>query len=629
MATDSQDFLSGAPAPPQIPPPGQAPPAQAPAQPSAPAGPGPRGGGGSELMKNFSGAMTNVLAKTGTKAGMAAVKDTTSQINQYNSIMKSVQNGSMTLEDGLALASKLPLFGKNKEMKETFGKAGKIQQVVGKVLQTLGQAAMPAPQRLAQQNRSADEAAEARKEARQHSYRMEEESSREKAAASREFDPRKIEFARKEEEARLAAQHEAKKADEADREKVAERIGLPKGSQEYNEFVLTGKYPQQKSYNLRPVMYKTPGSEDLHEGYQDPRDPSRVFEGNTGKLVEAGAYNLVDKSIEMAKERAKYWGPYGNYYRAARGKGLSDDQAASEAGDLVFKEFGVRMGRQEQQMAIDAALSGLGGRPDIPKLPKADQPKVAPSSVAEPKVSEAARRALPPPPKTPNPLGLSSKESEDVLYYLSTLTGAQKGGGKAAAVRSQEGQRSLARVTGLGPLELASELSQFPAMTKQLGETVQRSGAIQRLTNTIDVHGKVLVGVADKVAQTNSPLLNQPIREWGRKAAGSPEYKRFVVALNEMQREYAYLTAGGAQSRAMLPVHTSESMDKIFSADSTLAEVKAAVDQVRIGSTTELGAMNKTIEDIKTQMRGGKVGGALQGPSGLSGSKANDPLGVL
>ncbi len=212
-----------------------------------------------------------------------------------------------------------------------------------------------------------------------------------------------------------------------------------------------------------------------------------------------------------------------------------------------------------------------------------------------------------------------------MLYYVGTLTGTAKGGsGKAGQVRVQQGQRALAKMTGMNPIEFASEMTQVPALAKQIMETVQRAGAIQRLSNSVELQGKTLEQVAKSIQDTNAHLLNRPLREIKRKLAGSPELKRLQIALNEMQREYAYLTAGGAQSKAMLPVGVSGHMEKIFSEDSTLPEITAEVDQVRQGAANETAGNKKTIEDLKAQLRGGRVGSAISG--GTASPAANRAL---
>jgi hypothetical protein len=398
--------------------------------------------------------------------------------------------------------------------------------------------------------------------------------------------------------------------------------------------------PATGSHNLTQVLYKKPGSEDLHSGWTDPRDPGKVFDAESGAQLEHGSFQLIDKTLAATEERGKFWGEFGNFYRAAKGQGMSDDAARNAAGAMVYKKYGVQLGRQEQQMAIDKALSGIGPGAGVP--PSARPPASAalpgmplapvrgngqPATGAAPPVATArpsASGAPLPQAGTGGPFGnLSPTERDDVLQYLGTLTGTQKGGGgKAGQVRTQAGLRAIAKATGLDPMTLTARLTETPALAKQIGETVQRSGAIQRLNNTIDTHGKILLQVAQHLKDTGSPLLNKPVREWARQAAGDPELKRVMVALNEMQREYAYLTAGGAQSRAMLPVHTSESMDKILSLDSTLPEMAAEVDQIGVGAKAELQAMNKTVKDLQGQMLGGPGGEA-------SGAQPNDPLGIL
>ena len=428
-------------------------------------------------------------------------------------------------------------------------------------------------------------------------------------------DARKLKLFQAEEDIRTRGTVATERAKRDDREQFA-KGHLKPGTPEYDEFIATGKWPTStKPHNMREVLFTVPGSQELHVGWADPQNPtSGVIDTSTGEHREFGTYSQKDRGLSLAQERAKYWGPFGNYYRAAKAQGLGEEAAMAQAGEMVFKEFGVRMGRQEQVMAIDASLSGIGGRPDIPKLPSSQAPKAAPSSAERPARTPAAVRKLPAPPtRVPHPLGMSGKEQEDSLYYLSTLMGGVKNVPKAAQVRVMNGQRAIARVMGGDPMTVAAELATVPATAKQLGETIQRAGAIQRLSNTIEKHGAILKDVAKNVQQTDSPLLNKPVREWKRKLAGSPELKRFNVAINELQREYAYLTAGGAQSRAMLPVHTSESMEKILSDDSTLAEIVAAVDQIHIGATTEQEAMQKTVQDLKDSLRTGKVGTAAAG----------------
>jgi hypothetical protein len=386
------------------------------------------------------------------------------------------------------------------------------------------------------------------------------------------------------------------------------------------------KMPSGGSSGATKQWVLRPGSEEPELAFVNKNDPS-------------GYVDVDGKSIPGAKAVAtptqeRLYGAIQGYYHYWRGKGLGDKEAKAKAGEDYRDNLGKHLGRLEQQANIDAALSGVGigpgfiNRPALaagtaPGTPRTTTPPLPPPRVPAKSTGTTTSATA------PLRASLNPHEQEDVMYYLTTITGGAKSVPKAAQVRVQNGQRALSKLTGLDPMALAAELSEMPALAKQLGETIQRAGAIQRLNNTIERHGAILEGVAKNVAQTGSPFLNLPVREWKRKAVGSEELKRFVVALNELQREYAYLTAGGAQSKAMLPVHTSESMDKILSEDSTLAEIIAAVDQIRTGAKTEQEAMKKTQEDIKESMRTGKIGQAISGaPSGSQGNQ-RDPLGIL
>jgi len=161
-------------------------------------------------------------------------------------------------------------------------------------------------------------------------------------------------------------------------------------------------------------------------------------------------------------------------------------------------------------------------------------------------------------------------------------------------------------------MALAGELAEQPALAKQLVNTAEREGAIMQLNSTIDRHGAILEQVAKNVAQTNSPLLNRPIRDVKRLLSGSPELKQFQIALNAIEREYGRLSSG-AQSKAMLPVNTEKHMSKIFSEDSTLEEIVAEVAQIRVEAQQEEQAMRDTREKIKQSMRSGKIGAAVGG----------------
>jgi hypothetical protein len=374
------------------------------------------------------------------------------------------------------------------------------------------------------------------------------------------------------------------------------------------------KAKEAKTGNKKFVWGKKPGSDTPKLAYMDPKDPKGYYDPDTNEKLDGFAPGATPTEQRL-------YGAVLGYYYHFRNMGYSDTEARQKAGEMFTEREGVHLGRVEQQAQIDSALSGISIGPGFKKETKspADAPnlKTDAGELATPKTATTTGKGN----KPPASIGVrgqaqDQKEQDNILYYLGTVMGTQKGAGKASGVRSMEGQKALAKLTGLDPMSLNAALSEDKATAKQLAETVQRKGAIDRLQNTIDKHGAVLEGVVKEIQDTGSPLLNKPVREWKRAAAGSPELKRFEIAINAVQREYAYLTAGGAQSRAMLPVTTSENMQKIISEDSTLAEVNAAISQMRTEAQKETEAMTQTVQDMKDSLSSGAVGSAVHGQGG-------------
>ncbi len=400
----------------------------------------------------------------------------------------------------------------------------------------------------------------------------------------------------------------------------------------------------KSGFNLQKVWVKRPGSESIEEAWANPRDPKQPLKlVSTGEDLPPGTVT-VSQSIEAANIRSQMFGEFGNYYRAAKGQGMDDTAARKYAGDMVFEKYSVNLASREQDMAIKGELSGISVNPKstLPPPPAAKTSGVStvttpikPSATTTGAISnppkEAADKtpstnpsgngikatpipsAKPSSPATPSTtLGFTDREYKDVTVYLNSLFGTlPASSGMASQVAIRNGLNALARKTGADPMTLSAGLAQDKATAKQLAETVQRTGAIQRLVNTLDIHGVIALNTIKSLHDTKSPLLNKPYREWSRALSGDPNYVRFMQALNAVQREYSYLTAGGAQSRAMLPVSVAEKADKLLSDSMTIDEAEAAIDQLNIESKAEIQAMNKTQRELIQSMRSGVAGRAV------------------
>lgn len=400
-----------------------------------------------------------------------------------------------------------------------------------------------------------------------------------------------------------------------------------------------GHLAPPKPTRLSTAWAIPPGATDPVPVLIDPVNPGKILSVSGQEMPEGT--KMVNPGVVGQERRAQMYGEFGNYFRAMKGQGLSDQDASRKAGEMVSKKYNVQLSSTEmnialgqQRGAINADLSGVGiggGGSSAPPT-GAPTPRGAAPAVPQQQPSAPGAQQSPAAPAAPptSPLAFNDQELGYVNQFLGQLMGTMPGGrGAAGAVGAKKGMMLISQRTGLDPMTLQSYFVSNKAAGKQLAETIQRSGAIQRLNNTIDAHGKVLEDVAKTVQDSGSPFLNKPIREWSRAAAGSPEYKRFQIAINALQREYAYLTAGGAQSRAMLPVNTTSTMEHMLSGDSTLAEVGAAVDQIRIEARKEQEAMKKTQGDIIGEMQGNPVGRAVNpnGPPAAGATRAGPKVG--
>ncbi len=365
-------------------------------------------------------------------------------------------------------------------------------------------------------------------------------------------------------------------------------------------------------------------------------DEPRQAMGTAGNFVDAITGEALPPGAKTVASpvQQRMYGIVQAFYWQARSRGMNDLQAKEEAGRMATQYYGTQLGRTIQQGEIDQALSDIPLRPAF-----GSEQKAAPAAQQAPSIpktpGEARERLKAVAPKEPakttgKETGITDKERDDINIYLGSLFGTIKAGAKSSQVKVQAGQRALSKLTGVDPMTLNASLAEDKATAKQLAETVQRAGAIQRLNETLELHGKVLTDKAKAIIQTGSPLLNRPFRELERIAAGSPELGRFKIAINAVQREYAYLTAGGAQSRAMLPVTVSQTMESLFRPDATLAEIVAGVDQVRIEAAKEEEALKNTQKDLIGNLQTGLSGRAVGAPSGTGKEykmKATGPQG--
>ena len=366
-----------------------------------------------------------------------------------------------------------------------------------------------------------------------------------------------------------------------------------------------------KPHNLTKVLARTPDGKVM-PAFADPQNPGplRTIEGQS--LPEGT--EAIDLSTNSAEIRASAYGEFGNLYRAAKGRGYDDAHARMIAGEQVQKHFNLTIGGKEQDIAIKGELSGIGGGSEGSLN----------NSTQDSSTTKVAKSIS---PNTPNkegfPLSFNDKDRGYVDQFLQQLAGNIPAGrgGAAGQLGTKRGMELLAKAAGVDPMTFAGASTEIKGSAKQLSETIQRAGAIQRLNNTLALHGPIVNQTISKLTDTGSPILNEHIRDLGRLALSNPDLKAFHVALNTIQREYTYLTAGGAQSKAMLPVGTQKDITSILSPDMTIKEAAAVINQIQIEAKNETQAMKNTQRDIIDSMKKNILGQA-------SGAKDEKNQGV-
>lgn len=205
-----------------------------------------------------------------------------------------------------------------------------------------------------------------------------------------------------------------------------------------------------------------------------------------------------------------------------------------------------------------------------------------------------------------DPRAMTGPETELVNRYVQSLFGNVSGatGGAAGSLGINKGMEVLARTTGMSPVEFQTAAAVAKDKIQALGETVERYGAIVRLTDIMDAVSPSVTDLAAKAINTGSPWATQHWREIKVNAVGDPDTREYLLALNDFARHYATLTAGAGLSRAMLPVGVRDDVDKLLDPSMTVAESLAVVSRIRKQAELEKNGFNDSITDLKNEVRG-------------------------
>jgi hypothetical protein len=359
---------------------------------------------------------------------------------------------------------------------------------------------------------------------------------------------------------------------------------------------------------MRSVWVQVPGKGEPQQAYVNPKDPSGYVDEHNQELP-AGTKSIPTPAAP------RMFGQILGFYYAGINKGLTDAEARKYAGEMFEKYTDIHLGRVEQQAAIDQALGGIGLGPGISGggVGSRGTPSGTP---AEPKTPRPAGSRNVPPPNQPVAVsgGPAAPPAEDIknmnLYFQSLFGNLPSASTGAARVGINKGMLAAQKMTGLSPLDFQMLASVDKDKLKGIGDTVERYAAMVRLNSVLDLLGPNSTALGEKITQTGSPFLNKVFRDIKLASVDDPALREYMISVNDMQRQYGTLTAGGALSRAMLPVTTGALVDKLLDPNQTLEGMIATVNQIRTQAKLEQKGFQSAIgqlqEEVKTSLSGNK-----------------------
>jgi hypothetical protein len=159
---------------------------------------------------------------------------------------------------------------------------------------------------------------------------------------------------------------------------------------------------------------------------------------------------------------------------------------------------------------------------------------------------------------------------------------------------------------------LDSAVTEYHANKKALADSIDYASAFNRVEQQLKTEGQVLIDAANNAKLGDTPLANKTALWVRQNAAAHPELQRYVLALNAMRTAYSTMLSNAAKSNAPLLVSAAKAGEAAVSDNSTMKDIAAAVDQMRIEATAKQSAFTAQQDDIKRKLLDSPIGKALQ-----------------
>lgn len=254
---------------------------------------------------------------------------------------------------------------------------------------------------------------------------------------------------------------------------------------------------------------------------------------------------------------------------------------------------------------IDAHANADGIYQDLLKQAQLEGKDINSPRVTAPLRAEALRQAHeatrePAPPDEAVPLTPAGLDAA-ALQYAKTGTLPPMGMSKqGAGTRAKIINRAAELYPGLDTAGNKAGFAADQASLKKLQELRDSVGAFEK---TAGANLDRFVAQARKVADTGSPLLNQPLRSVKRKLLGDADMAAFEAARLTAQNEIARVL-NTANLNGQLTDNARKEMQQALSPDATLPQILSAARILRADMQTRRESYDAQLGEIKTRMKG-------------------------
>lgn len=187
----------------------------------------------------------------------------------------------------------------------------------------------------------------------------------------------------------------------------------------------------------------------------------------------------------------------------------------------------------------------------------------------------------------------------------------------AASARSKILQR--AAELGKGQ-DVASNMATFAADKGSLTNIQKSRDAITSFEQTAYKNADLMLELAQKLTDTNSPWLNRPIRAIQASGGGDTNVRNFEAARRVFANEVAKITSN-PNMVGILSDEARKEIDQILSPDSTIPQIAGLVKTLKRDMANRRSSLDFTIKEIKSRI-GGQ--GSMSSPAGSAAPKVGD-----